>query len=256
MRKKNTSSIKNVIIQNPVEVKIKDDEKKSKKALKYLADKIIIVVIVSVITVVLGNILISKIFTNKSDKPVSFSNSKYQDNSIEWNIQILPDQDTVFDKKQLLIAQAHIEVSQKVDDSTYIDMSQYDSISFNLKCSNSNFSINEFNIFTGQDHLQYIYKDSIPLGLNYQKVIIYLDKNKYINPTWQGNRSDIDFSKVFAFGFDIKSDTRLSSRTISISKISLTSMDNNEIHVDHYNAPEFMLCNVLSAWSFRIITIE
>lgn len=265
--KTNTHKYRNInkyFIKEPINVKIQNDENLTKKALKYIIDKVIIVVLVSIITLISGNLVINKIFIKQSDSINSYSSGSFNNNEIEWVFKLHPERETIFDKKNLLlIAQAHIEVSLNQIINSNIDFSQFKKLNFYAKCSFENFQINQFNIFNKDKRgeiNQFIYNKPIIINSNYSKFTIDLNENSFSVPDIIVKNNlqypPIDFSNIFAFGFDITTIESVVEGTIWISKISLIDNNDNEIDIDFCNKPLFTYKDISLVWSFRKIVVS
>lgn len=170
--------------------------------------------------------------------------------SLRWDFALQPEKRYLFSPIGIVGGLFHLEVlPDKKGNIKGLNLSKYDEILFYAKASHEMLIVNEFNIFTGQDYIQYIGNPNKPFLLSTKwseyrfslkgfkvaqwdyKYRYHLIDKKYL--------SSPDLANVTGLGFDLKTDDRVLSGSIWIDYIRLRATDGTEVTLSEANDIDF-----------------
>ncbi len=170
--------------------------------------------------------------------------------SLRWDYALQPKRRYLFSPTSIVGGIFHLEVLP--DNKGIIrglDLSEYDEILFYAKSSHEMLIVNEFNLFTGQNHIQYIGNGHKPLLLLTKWSEYRLPLNRFKIAEWEykyrahlienKHLSSPDLTNVTGFGFDLKTENRVLSGSIWIDYIRLRATDGTEVTLSEANDINF-----------------
>lgn len=168
------------------------------------------------------------------------SNEARQGNkSLRWDFTLQPAKKYMFSPTQLVGGLLHLEVRpDKEGNVNGLNLLKYEEIRFFVKASCEMFLLNEINLFTGPNFIQYTYstKEAFFLNTKWSEYRISLDKF-FIAP-WEhqyrphlatkNHLSAPNMKEVSGLGFDLKTNDKALSGSIWVDYVRLIDKKGNE----------------------------
>ncbi len=123
-----------------------------------------------------------------------------------------------------------------------MDWREFRAIKFFAKSSAEGLSLNEFNLFVGKDHIQYLFDlpGGLPLSTEWREIEIPFDSFRL--PSWASGADRTLGSRaahVTAFGFDVKSQMFDLQASVWIDFVRLVRRDGSVIQLSDGDAEDF-----------------
>ncbi len=170
---------------------------------------------------------------------VDSSDARQGNKALRWDFTLQPAKKYLFSSAHLVGGLLHLNVRPNKDGHiTGLDLLKYDEIRFFAKASSEKFVLNEINLFTGPDFIQYKYSNNEALLLSTKWAEYHISLDKFLIAPWELKyRSNLidknyqrepDLKKVSSLGFDLKTKTEVLSGRIWVDYLRLINNKGEE----------------------------
>jgi len=168
------------------------------------------------------------------------SNDTRQGNSaLRWDFRLQPAKKYLFSPAHTIGGLLHLRIRPDNDGHiSELDLLKYKEIRFFAKASSEIFILNEINLFTGPDFIQYRYSNNETFLLSTKWAEYHISLNKFAIAPWElkyrSHLIDKNFlgepnlRKVSSLGFDLKTEADALSGRIWIDYLRLVNKEGNE----------------------------
>ena len=188
------------------------------------------------------------------------SETRQGSSSLRWDFTLQPDRKYMFSPTSTVGGLLHLEV--RADSKGHIqglDLQKYKELRFFAKASSEVLILNEINLFTGPNYIQYMYSKNEALILNTKWAEYRIDLEDFSIAPWElqyrsqlvtnnQQTSSPDLRDVTSLGFDLKTDRNTLSGRIWIDYIRLIDKDGNEEILSDEDDLKFVVSDKSLIW--------
>lgn len=172
--------------------------------------------------------------------------------SLKWYFHLRPERRFVFSRPGLSGALLHAEtVPDSQGNIPSMNWLEFRALRFFAKSSAGQFSLDEVNLFVGENHVQYVFNQATELSLStgWRQIEIPFDKFRLAPWVPGTDRSwGPGSAHVTALGFDIKNRTLELQGSVWIDFVRLVRWDDGEVQLSDGDANSFDFGNHTLKW--------
>lgn len=180
-------------------------------------------------------------------------------NSLRWSFLLRPEKKYMFSSTSMVGGYLHLEVRpDKKGNVPGLNLSNYSEIRFFAKASSETFLLNEINLFTGKNYIQYIYAMKDKLLFNTKWAEYRIPLLKFMIAPWERqyryhliNKNYMNMpnmKNISGLGFDLKTTGKPLSGFIWIDYVRLINKNGDEVVLSDGDSTSFIFLERQLVW--------